>query len=59
VTWLAKQINSRGLSLCAVPSLTERRDYSANGHISNRSVLTWDIFCALFPFFFGKKPMKI
>jgi hypothetical protein len=24
VTWLAKQINSRGLSLCAVPSLTER-----------------------------------
>jgi hypothetical protein len=27
VTWLAKQDNSRGLSLCAVPSLTERRDY--------------------------------
>jgi hypothetical protein len=24
VTWLAKQINSRGLSLCAVPLLTER-----------------------------------
>ena len=38
---------------------TFEKDYSANRHISNRSILTWENFCQIFCFFLGRKPMKI